>query len=256
MLNSRLLKRLGEAECTPEDGQVGLMDLLSRDGLPIPEGFVLTREAHRTFLGLGGSLHRLQGSAGGNDGAHGQEPALPDDEQSLTENALVGLIREAVLDLGARTVSIRADGVHRRGLGSLSEVLMAIRRAWSLEGPRARGEPDLARYEQTARPILVQRELTPEYTGWSSTEDLRAGPGHPASKARLDRITLHDLGPAGVPRSPPRSLARLTGEAEVAVGGPVRLEWGLEEGRWYVLSASQRGLKSEAGGNHTAEGRG
>lgn len=45
-----LVRRLGEAGCAPGDGRVGALDLLARSGLPVPEGFVLTTEAHREFL--------------------------------------------------------------------------------------------------------------------------------------------------------------------------------------------------------------
>ena len=53
------VRRLGEAGYGPGDGPVGTLDLLARSGLPVPEGFVLTDEAHREFLragGLGGVL--------------------------------------------------------------------------------------------------------------------------------------------------------------------------------------------------------
>lgn len=49
---------------------------------------------------------------------------------------------------------------------------------------------------------------------------------------------LHDLESAHPEHPFHKSIARLTREAGSALGEPLQLEWGLQEGRRYVLSAS------------------
>jgi hypothetical protein len=81
--------------------------------------------------------------------------------------------------------------------------------------------------------VLVQRELHPQYTGWSITEEEAVGAaGRRSGEAT---VTLYDVEPVG---QEGRSIASFTFEAESVLGEPVRIGWGLEGGRWYVLSAS------------------
>jgi hypothetical protein len=47
-----LVRRLGEAGCGRDSGCIGTLDLLARAGLPVPEGVILTRQAHEEFLRL------------------------------------------------------------------------------------------------------------------------------------------------------------------------------------------------------------
>lgn len=247
MLDSNIVRRLGEAGCTREDGRVGLMDLLARAGLPVPEGFVITREAHLEFLVLAGLADSPLSSVGlCSDGGECIFPPEEEAQPALAGEALTRMIRDAVLDLGAKTVSVFDGAESHSGLGSIPEVLLAVRRAWmpiqSLTRQRAADYPD---HEPPTWPVLVQREIPPEYTEWSATEHPSAILDHPPRNTYLDGITLHNVGPSGAGRVPHPSIARLTRQAGFAAGEPVRVEWGLHEGRWHVLSVSRESERQD-----------
>ena len=85
------------------------------------------------------------------------------------EETLNQEICEALIGLRARAVVVLSEDLEERGLGSIPEVRDAIVDAWL--SPRglemqleavARGE-DLPTW-----PVLVQRELSPRFTGWST----------------------------------------------------------------------------------------
>jgi hypothetical protein len=44
------IRRFGEAEHEHDSEHVGMLDQLARAGLPVPEGVVLTPQAHEKFL--------------------------------------------------------------------------------------------------------------------------------------------------------------------------------------------------------------
>ena len=187
---------LGEAGYGPADGRVGALDLLVRSGLPAPEGFVLTAEGHREFLR---TLSRNRG---------------------LGER-LEREVRAALLELGARTVVVNWSCESRRGLGTIPAVVAAVREAWT---------PAPADGAFPTRPVLVQRQAQPVYTGWTTTADL--GGARPVPDA-----PLHDLEPA--PGLGEEGLGCLTGRAAAALGGVVRLRWGLEDGRWLLVAVEE-----------------
>lgn len=135
--------------------------------------------------------------------------------------ALEREIRAALLDLGARTVIVGWGWGARRGLGTIPAVVAAIREAWEP------GRYDPAGGEGPTWPILVQRQSRPAYTGWTTTADLRSG--YPV---RRD-VPLHDLEPGQ------EGPSRLTRVAATVLEGPVRLGWGLEDGRWLLVSVEE-----------------
>jgi len=203
-----LVRPLGRAGLAR--GRVGLLDLLARAGLPVPEGVVLTARAHREFLRTSGVLGEIIEGVRADVRLRATRIRLGNPSISL-ESELNREICEALIGLHARVVTVVSEDFERRGLESIPEVRDAIRQAWlsrrGLEGQLgavARGE-DLPTW-----PMLVQKGIHPQYTGWTSTGD--AG----------------GLG---------ESLARLTLQAAAALGEPVDIRWGLEEGRWHVLSA-------------------
>src|SRR5215207_8230038 len=59
---AKFVQRLGEAGYGLESGLVGELNLLTRMGLPIPEGIVLTHEFHQEFMEMSGLLQALQAS--------------------------------------------------------------------------------------------------------------------------------------------------------------------------------------------------
>lgn len=189
------VRPLGGAGYGPERGTIGVLDLLARSGLPVLEGFVLTAEGHREFL-------------------RGR--------RTLGE-ALEAEIRAALLGLGARTVVVDSGRVLRRGLGTIPSVVAAVREAWTPERHAPAGA------ELPTWPVLVQRQAHPEYTGWTSTADLRDAP--PGSAVR-GGVPLHDLEHTGGGEG----LSRLTRRAALVLGEAVRLDWGLEDGRWLLVS--------------------
>ena len=67
---SEFTRRLGEAGYGRESGRVGVLNLLARAGLPVPEGTVLTHRAHEEFL-------RDQRHPEGHTGAAGEPAARP-----------------------------------------------------------------------------------------------------------------------------------------------------------------------------------
>ena len=88
--------------------------------------------------------------------------------------------------------------------------------------------------------MLIQRELCPEYTGWSETDNLpeeRLRARHSVKR----EVVLYDIRPAGEAESAEsNNMAHLTLEAERLLGEGVRLRWALKGGRWYILSTGLR----------------
>jgi hypothetical protein len=51
-------------------------------------------------------------------------------------------------------------------------------------------------------------------------------------------VALYDVEPVGEGSVERKGIASYTLEARSVLGGAVKIRWGLEDGRWYVLSAS------------------
>jgi hypothetical protein len=88
-------------------------------------------------------------------------------------------------------------------------------------------------------PVLVQREPHPQYTGWSTIEGGTILGEEGAERRSLGaNVALYDVAPVGEGSVERKSIASFTLEARSVLGGAVKIKWGLEDGRWYVLSAS------------------
>jgi hypothetical protein len=88
-------------------------------------------------------------------------------------------------------------------------------------------------------PVLVQRELHPQYTGWFTTEGETIFGGEGAERRSGGaNVALYDVEPVGEGNVERKQIASFTLEAMSVLGGVVKIRWGLEDGRWYVLSAS------------------
>ena len=163
-MDSPYVRRLGEVQCTREDGRVGTLDLLVQAGLPVPEGVVLKREAHRCFLESSGLAGRIRSSAHSNR-IHGtaRQQALylrRSYQEYPLEESLSRSIRGALLDLGAQTVTVCTHERSERGLGTIPAVFGAIRRAWlSTNGLKRQIEAVSRNEELPMWPILIQREV-------------------------------------------------------------------------------------------------
>ena len=195
------VRRLGEGGYGPGDGRVGTLDLLARSGLPVPEGFVLTAEGHREFLCA-------------RDGG----PVSPPRGRGLGE-MLEREVRVALLELGARTVAVVWGRGTRRGLGTIPAVVAAVRQAWTLAPPDGAA---------STWPVVVQRQARLDLSGWTTTADLSggAGPGD---------APLRDVGPG----RRGGSVSALTRRAAGVLGEDARLGWGLEDGRWLLVSVEK-----------------
>jgi hypothetical protein len=87
--------------------------------------------------------------------------------------------------------------------------------------------------------VLVQRELHPQYTGWFTTEGETIFGGEEAKRRSGGAgVALYDVEPVGEGSVDRKGIASFTLEARSVLGEPVRIRWGLEDGRWYVLSAN------------------
>ena len=160
------MRRLGEAQCTREDGRVGTLDLLARAGLPVPEGVVLKREAHLYFLESSGLAGQIRYSAHSTETARQQALYLRRRyQENPLEESLSRSIRAALLDLGARTVTVCTQERSEVGLGTIPTVYAAVRRAWlSTNGLKRQIEAASRNEELPTWPILIQREVGYNYT--------------------------------------------------------------------------------------------
>jgi len=151
---------VAEAGCERQGGRVCLLDLLSHADLPVPEGVVLSREAHREFLKRSGVLEDLQARFG-----TGEDPGLRalrvriSHRSSPIEGELNRQICEALIGLGAASVAVVSEGLTKRHLKSIPEVKDAIREAWlSPEGLRRQVEAVSRGEEIPTWPVSILAE--------------------------------------------------------------------------------------------------
>jgi hypothetical protein len=248
---ARFTRPLGEAGYGLESGHVGGLNLLARAGLPLPEGVIVTREAHREFAQAGGLLRGIETVAGRpTDIQRGVLDVQLSYASAPVEGELNEALCEALIGLGAPSVAVVSEDLLKGELGSIPEVRQALRDCWlSSEGLKRQIEA-LARGEDLPTwPVLIQLEIRPEYTGWSGALD-SAKEGLAPDRFDKRSITHLDVRFAGqAPSQDRRSMARLTLEAEHVLKESVRLRWGLKGGQWYVLlvdrlSGGETGLRT------------
>jgi hypothetical protein len=231
-------RRLGKTEYGRESGRVGVLNLLARAGLPVPEGAVLTHRAHEEFLTVSGCLRDIQAAA--------WETASPAAEirrkhaSSLVKGELNRAICEVLIELNAKTAVVLSSDLEKVGLSSIPEVMDAVREAWLSPPGLERQIAAIARGGAVPTwPVLVQREPHPQYTGWSTIEAEPILSGEGVERSSVDaNVALYDIENIGEGSVERRSLASYSLEARFVLGGAVKIRWGLEDGRWYVLSAS------------------
>lgn len=239
MFKSEFTRRLGEAGYGRDDGRVGLLNLLARAGLPVPEGEILTQRAHEEFLRTSGILRDIR--VAGRDAAWRVAEIRFKHVSCPVEGELNQAICEALIGLSAKTALVLSGDLEKGGLRSIPEVRDTVRDAWLSPRGLERQIAAVARGEDLPTwPVLVQRELHPQYTGWSTTEgETLVGEEEAERRSGGARVALYDVEPVGEVGGAERgSIAGFTLEARSMLGGAVNIRWGLEGGRWYVLSAS------------------
>jgi hypothetical protein len=235
---SEFTRRLGEAGYERESGRVGVLNLLARAGLPVPEGTVLTNRAHEEFLRTSGILRDIQAAAWG----AGRPVAEIRSKHASCPlgGELNQVICEVLIELNAKTAVVLSGDVEKGSLSSIPEVRDAVREAWLSPPGLERQIAAVARGgDLPTWPVLVQREPHPQYTGWSTIEGGTILGEEGAERRSLGaNVALYDVAPVGEGSVERKSIASFTLEARSVLGGAVKISWGLEDGRWYVLSAS------------------
>jgi hypothetical protein len=236
------VQRLGEGAYAAEGTTIGQMDLLACAGLPVPAGMVITREVHHAFLQSGGLLGEMLAYTEGweiNEQILKQRlrHALGGHTPSLVEDELNRAICEALMELGAPAVAVISEEVRIGDLESIPEVKDAIREAWLSE---RHVERQIAAARATGKiptwPVLIQREIKPLYTGWSTTSldvSQKATAGQASGEKK---VALYAVEPAGGEDNGRQGITRYTLEAASVLSSDAKIWWGLEGDRWYVLS--------------------
>jgi hypothetical protein len=247
-----LVRPLGETFYGPRRGRVATPNDLARVGLPVADGVVLTDEAHEVFLEDSGVLESVKAAAW-----RGEGPLQKASEIRLhygstpLEAELNRQICQALIGLGAPAVSVLSEDCEKRGLSTIPGVVDAVREAWlSTDGLKWQIQTAAVGEEVPTWPVLIQKEISPVYTGWSTTGTVSVGGAREGKHLSTRPGPLYDVEPVRERAGPERkSIARLTLEAASVLGTNAKIWWGLEGGRWYVLStvaedtnSVQRGL--------------
>jgi hypothetical protein len=136
-------------------------------------------------------------------------------------------------------VRVLSEYYEKRGLSTIPAVVDAVREAW-LCADRLKWQLQNAAVgeEVLTWPVLIQREKSPLYTGWSTTGMVSVGGTREVEHSSTERGVLYDVEPVGGERTDPerKCIARLTLEAGSVLGKNAKIWWGLEGDRWYVLS--------------------
>jgi hypothetical protein len=243
--NHPYVRRLGEGACDAEGSTIGQVDLLARAGLPVPEGMVITREAHWAFLQSSGRLDAILSYAEEQTHDRVLERRLRHARTrhvsgghppSLVDGELNRAICEALMQLGAASVAVISEEVRIGDLKSIPEVKDAIREAWLSErGLERQISAARSTEEIPTWPVLIQKEIKPIYTGWSTTGEA-ASAEICSGKRSGEKVRLYDVEPAGQADAQSRSISCLTLEVASVLGNATRIDWGLEDSKWYVLS--------------------
>jgi hypothetical protein len=235
---SEFTRRLEEAGYGRESGRVGVLNLLARAGLPVPEGIVLTHRAHEEFLRTSGILGDIQAAAWG--AGRPVAEIRRKNASCLVEGELNQAICEALIELNAKTAVVLSGDLEKGGLSNIPEVRDAVREAWLSPPGLERQIAAVARGgDLPTWPVLVQREPHPQYTGWSTieAEPIFSGEGAERRSGGAN-VALYDVEYVGEGSVERKSIASFTLEARYVLGEAVKIRWGLEDCRWYVLSAS------------------
>jgi len=85
-------------------------------------------------------------------------------------------------------------------------------------------------------PVLLQREVRPLYTGWSTVERALIETPWVGDDVRGQKVALYDVEPFDEESPERKGITRLTLEAASALVAIPRILCGFEGSRWYLLS--------------------
>jgi phosphoenolpyruvate synthase/pyruvate phosphate dikinase len=107
MSGGRLLRRLGEPLCGRRYGRVRTLNDLARAGLPVPDGVVLTEEAHEVFLEASGVVEGVKAAAWREENPKQKASEIRSRYGSVSMEAeLKREICQALIGLGAPVVTV------------------------------------------------------------------------------------------------------------------------------------------------------
>jgi hypothetical protein len=245
---ARLVRRLGEplyehGRGDRRRGRVKALTVLAGAGLPVPEGMVLTEEAHEIFLKESGVLEGIKVAARSEaEPRHKASEIRSRYGSAPVEAALNQGICHALIGLGAPEVAVLADDYEKRALKTIPDVVDAVREAWlTADGLEWQIEKAAVCEEVPTWPVLIQREISPLYTGWSTVEETPIETPRVGGRLGGKKVALFDVEPFGAQSPERKGITRLTLEAASVLGASRGIFWGLEDGIWYVLSAEIEG---------------
>ena len=244
----RLVRRLGEplyehGRGDGRRGRVKALNDLAEAGLPVPEGMVLTEEAHEVFLKESGVLEGIKVPAWREKGPRQKASEIRSRYGSApVEAALNQGICQGLIGLGAPEVAVLAEDYEKRALKTIPDVVGAVREAWlSADGLEWQIEKAAVCEEVPTWPVLIQRDISPLYTGWSTVEETPIDTLEVGDRLGGMKVALYDVEPFGAQSPERKGITRLTLEAASVLGASRGIFWGLEGGMWYVLSTQIEG---------------
>lgn len=153
------------------------------------------------------------------------------------EEELNRQICRVLIGLGAPVVTVLSEDYEKQDLKTIPDMVDAVREAWlCAEGLKWQIEKVAAGEEIPTWPVLVQREVSPLYTGWSTVEEIPVEATRVGDHLGKNKVALYDVEPFGGEGPKRKGITHLTLEAASALGDRPRIMWGLEDGTWYVLS--------------------
>jgi hypothetical protein len=152
-------------------------------------------------------------------------------------------ICQALIGLGTPEVAVLTEHYEKRALKTIPDVIGAVREAWlSTDGLEWQIQKVAAREGAPTWPVLIQRDMSPLYTGWSTVDETPIETPRVGDSSGRKKVALYDVEPFGAGSPERRGITRLTLEAASALGASRRrFFWGLEGGMWYVLSTEIAG---------------
>jgi hypothetical protein len=199
-------------------GRVNMLNDPTRAGFPVPDGVVLTEEAHEVFLEASGVVEGVKAAAW-----REEDPRQKASEVRLRygsvsmEAVLKREICQALIGPGSPVVTVLSEDYEKRGLKTIPDVSAAVREAWlSADGLKWQIERASVGEDIPTWPVLVQREIRPLYTGWSTVQRAPIETPWVGDDLRGQKVALYDVEPFDEESPERKGITRLTLEAASA----------------------------------------